>query len=305
MKYYKIPDCTLKISCLGLGCMRMAAKTVNEADSLIQNAFELGINFFDHADIYGDGEAEIIFGQALKQSGIARKDIIIQSKCGIRKGCYDLSKKHILSSVDGILKRLRIDYLDFLLLHRPDPLWELEEIAEVFQQLYDSGKVRYFGVSNQSAFQMDVLQSVINQKLLISQMQFSIAHSQLIDSGLNVNLSKEAALNTDGGLMEYCRKNSILVQAWSPLQYGFFEGTFINNPIYSGLNQILSSIAQDKRVNAVAIALSWLLRNTTPVQPIIGTMNVTHLKEAAKAAEVELTREEWYEIYCSSGKKLP
>lgn len=306
MNYYEIPDCSLLIPCLGLGCMRMAAKTVDEVERLLHGAVELGINFFDHADIYGDGEAERIFGKALKQSGIMRKDIIIQSKCGIRSGCgYDLSKKYILSSVDGILRRLQVERLDFLLLHRPDALWEPEEIAEAFEQLHNSGKVRYFGVSNQSAFQMDVLQRVMEQRLIVSQMQFSIAHSQMIDSGLNVNLSREEAPDRDGGLMDYCRKNSVLMQAWSPLQYGFFEGSFINSPLYPRLNQVLEHLAQEKDVTPVAVALAWLLRNTIPVQPIIGTMNMDHLKEAAKAAEVELSRKEWYDIYCAGGKQLP
>lgn len=306
MKYYDIPGCALRLPCLGMGCMRMSVKTVDEVEKLLHCAIELGINFFDHADIYGNGEAEIVFGKALKQSSIMRKDIIIQSKCGIRNGAgYDLSKKYILSSVDGILKRLQVERLDFLLLHRPDALWEPDEIAEAFDQLHDSGKVRYFGVSNQNAFQMDVLQSATGHKLMVSQMQFSIAHSQMIDSGLYVNLSQEGAVNRDGGLLDYCRKNEILMQAWSPLQYGFFEGSFINSPLYPGLNQVLLRLAHEKKVDSAAIALAWLLRNTISVQPIIGTMNMNHLKEAARAAEVELTREEWYEIYCAAEKQLP
>lgn len=306
MKYYEIPQCSLRIPYLGLGCMRMAGKTVDEAERLIQEAVKRGINFFDHADIYGDGEAEVIFGKALKQSGIPRKDVILQSKCGIRKGCcYDLSKEYILSSVDGILKRLQVERLDFLLLHRPDALWKPEEIGEAFERLYHSGKVKYFGVSNQSAFQMDYLQSEVNQKLIVSQMQFSIAHSQMIDSGLNVNLPGEISAERDGNLINYCRKNSILMQAWSPLQYGFFEGSFLGNSRYTKLNWVLERLAREKEVSVSAIAIAWLLRNTTPVQPIVGTMNIEHLEEAAQAADVKLTREEWYEIYCASGKQLP
>lgn len=304
MKYYEKEK--LKIPYIGLGCMRMAGKDVNEVEKLLQGAVEMGINFFDHADIYADGEAEIVFGKALKQSGILRKDIIIQSKCGIQPGVgYDLSKNYILSSVDGILKRLNIERLDILLLHRPDALWEIEEICEAFDILYNSGKVQYFGVSNQSSFQMDLLQSELHQKLIISQMQFSVAHCAMIHDGLNVNVPNEAVQSNDGGLMQYCKKKSILMQAWSPLQYGFFEGSFINSPKYPELNNVLDKIAWDKEVSKTAVALAWILRNVTMIQPIVGTMQLSHLEEAAQAAEISLSKEEWYAIYCAAGNRLP
>ena len=304
MKYYKKEK--IKIPYIGLGCMRMAGMNVNEVEKLIHGAVEMGINFFDHADIYGNGEAEIVFGKALKQSGILRKDVIIQSKCGIRSGIgYDLSKEYILESVDGILQRLGIERLDILLLHRPDALWELEEICEAFDLLYYSGKVRYFGVSNQNSFQMDLLQSELHQKLIVSQIQFSIAHCTMIHDGLNVNVPDEIAQNSDGGLMQYCKRNNILMQAWSPLQYGFFEGSFIDSPKYPELNNILEKIAQNKNVTKAAIALAWILRNVTPIQPIVGTMQLSHLEEAARACDISLSKEEWYAIYCAAGNRLP
>lgn len=304
MKYYEKEK--LKIPYIGLGCMRMAGRDVNEVEKLIHGAVEMGINFFDHADIYGNGEAESIFGKALKQSGILRKDVIIQSKCGIRPGIgYDLSKDYILSSVDGILKRLNVERLDILLLHRPDALWELEEICEAFDRLHNSGKVQYFGVSNQNSFQMDLLQSELHQRLMISQMQFSIAHCAMVHDGLNVNVPNEIAQNNDGGLLQYCKRNSILMQAWSPLQYGFFEGSFIESPKYPELNNILEKIAQNRGVTKAAVALAWILRNVTMIQPIVGTMRLSHLEEAAKAVEISLSREEWYAIYCAAGNRLP
>lgn len=304
MKYYTKGK--LKIPCIGLGCMRMAGNDVNKIERLLHGAIEMGINFFDHADIYGNGEAEVVFGKALKNSSILRKDVIIQSKCGIRPGKgYDLSKEYILSSVDGILQRLQIERLDILLLHRPDVLGEPEEICEAFDRLYYSGKVQYFGVSNQSCFQMDLLQSELHQKLIISQMQFSIAHCAMIHDNLNVNVPNEAVQSNDGGLLQYCKRNSILMQAWSPLQYGFFEGSFIDSPRYPELNHVLEKIAQEKGVNKAAVALAWILRNVTMIQPIVGTMRLSHLEEAAKASEISLSREEWYAIYCASGNRLP
>lgn len=304
MKYYEKEK--LKIPYIGLGCMRMAGKDVSEVEKLLHGAMEIGINFFDHADIYGNGEAEIVFGKALKQSGILRKDVIIQSKCGIRPGIgYDLSKDYILSSVDGILRRLNVERLDILLLHRPDALWEIEEICETFDRLHHSGKVKYFGVSNQNSFQMDLLQSELHQKLIISQMQFSIAHCAMIHDGLNVNVPNETAPNNDGGLMQYCKRNSILMQAWSPLQYGFFEGSFIDSPKYPELNHVLDKIARKKGVTKAAVSLAWILKNITMIQPIVGTMQLSHLEEAAKAPEISLSKEEWYAIYCAAGNRLP
>lgn len=304
MKYYEKEK--LNIPYIGLGCMRMAGKDVNEVEKLINGAVEIGVNFFDHADIYGNGEAEIVFGKALKQSGILRKDIIIQSKCGIREGAgYDLSKDYILASVDGILKRLGIERLDILLLHRPDALWQPEEICEAFDILYYSGKVQYFGVSNQNSFQMDLLQSELHQKLIVTQMQFSIAHCSMIHDGLNVNVPNERVQGNDGGLMQYCKHNSILMQAWSPLQYGFFEGSFIDSPKYPELNHVLEKIAYNRGVTKSAVALAWILRNVTMIQPIVGTMQLSHLEEAVKATEITLSKEEWYTIYCAAGNRLP
>ena len=248
LKNLKIANSQLEASQIALGCMRITGlKEIKEVRELVDTAMECGINFFDHADIYGQGESERIFGKAV--DGIAREKMIIQTKCGIRSGiCYDFSKEHILESVDKSLKRLNTDYVDVLLLHRPDTLMEPEEVAEAFDILEKEGKVRYFGVSNQNSMQMELLQHYCSQKLIFNQLQFSVAHCDIIDSGLNVNVHNEAGCVRDGSILEYCRLKEVTIQAWSPFQYGFFEGVFIGNEKFPELNQMLNELAEKYHV---------------------------------------------------------
>jgi len=229
----------------------------------------------------------------------------LQSKCGIRKGFFDFSKEHILSSVDGILKRLKTEYLDILLLHRPDALVEPEEVAEAFDILEKSGKVRHFGVSNQNPMQISLLQKYIKQKIIINQLQLSIAHANMISAGFNVNLENNSAINRDGGILDYCRLNEITIQPWSPFLYGYFEGVFLDNDKFPQLNKVIDRIALEKGVKNTAIAIAWILRHPAKMQPIVGTTNHKRLKDICKASEVVLTREEWYEIYRAAGNVLP
>ena len=136
---------------------------------------------------------------------------------------YDFSKSHILKSVDGILKRLNTDYLDALLLHRPDPLVEPEEVAEAFELLHSSGKVRSFGVSNQSPMLIELLQKYVNQPLVINQLQFGVAHTPYAGSGaFSSNMTADQSVDRSSEILEYCRLKDIAIQAWSPFQYGFF-----------------------------------------------------------------------------------
>lgn len=222
--------------------------SVKEVRGLIDTAVDCGINFFDHADIYAGGEAERIFGQAV-DAGL-REKIFIQTKCAIRPGiCYDFSKKHILESVDKSLARLNTDYIDILLLHRPDTLMEPEEVAEAFDILERAGKVRYFGVSNQNAMQIELLNHYCGKKILIDQLQFSIAHCDIIDSGINVNVHNDAGANRDGSVLEYCRLKDITIQAWSPFQYGMFEGVFLNSDKYPELNRLIGELAEKYQVD--------------------------------------------------------
>lgn len=304
MKHIKLGG-VLPSSAIALGAMRIADMSDKCVDRLLGCAMESGINFFDHADIYGNGRSEEVFGNALKRSSGLREKILIQSKCGIRQGMYDFSKGYILSSVDGILSRLQIDYLDVLLLHRPDTLMDEFEVGEAFETLLQSGKVRYFGVSNQSPLQMELTGSEFSGKLLVNQMQISLANCPMIDAGLNVNTMFPEGIVRDNGLLEYARLHHITLQAWSPLQYGFFEGNFVGSDKYLELNKKLNQLAEKYNVTPVAIAIAWLLRHPVGIQPILGTTSDIHLQEAVKATEIELTREEWYELYLSVGKRLP
>ncbi|GER67614.1 oxidoreductase [Weizmannia acidilactici] len=290
---------------IALGCMRMDALSEKDAQTMIETAVEHGINFFDHADKYGKGESESIFANALKNTSIKREDIILQSKCGIEDRMYNFSKEHILEAVDGSLQRLKTDYLDILLLHRPDPLMEPEEIAEAFSILQNSGKVRQFGVSNFHPYQVDLVQKYISQKLIVNQLQFSIAHTGMIDFGMHVNMKDERSINHDGGVLEYSRLHDITIQAWSPFQYGFFEGVFIDNPKFPELNEKLGQLAEEKGVSKMAIATAWILKHPAKIQVIVGTMNPGRLEKIAEASNIALTRQEWYDIYFAAGNDLP
>ena len=290
---------------ISLGCMRMGGLSVTEADRVIQTALDEGIDFFDHADIYGGGSAEEKFAETLSGHPGVREKIILQSKCGIRNGQYDFSKEHILSSVEGILKRLRTDYLDALLLHRPDTLMEPEEVAEAFDILHNSGKVRHFGVSNQNPMQMELLGRYLNQKIIANQLQLSITNTGMIDAGLNVNMRNEATINRDGGVLEYCRLKDITIQPWSPFQYGFFSGVFLGNEKFPELNAKINEMSKKYGAPNSAIAIAWILRHPAKMQPIIGTMNPQRIKDICKASSIELSRADWYDIYLSAGNKLP
>jgi len=305
MKYIDIGGEKIKASEIALGCMRIASKPINEVRELINTALEEGINFFDHADIYGGGKSEEVFAEAIGRNSNIREKIIIQTKCGIRRGYYDFSKEHILESVDGSLRRLKTDYIDILLLHRPDTLMEPEEVAEAFSILHTVGKVRNFGVSNFHPLQIELLNRYLNQRIIVNQLQLSIAHTGMIDFGFNVNMKVDQATNRDLGVLEYCRLKNITIQAWSPFQYGFFEGTFMGNSKFKELNERIEEIASKKGVPSIAIPIAWILRHPAKIQPIVGTTNASRLKDICRASEVELSREEWYELYRSAGNRLP
>ncbi|MGG1550260.1 aldo/keto reductase [Paenibacillus ferrarius] len=295
----------LQVPVVAVGCMRMNALEKREAEAFIQTALEQGANFFDHADIYGGGRSEEIFADAFGMNANKRESIILQSKCGIRKGMFDFSKEHILTSVDKILKRLQTDYLDVLLLHRPDTLVEPEEVAEAFDTLEREGKVRHFGVSNQHPLQIELLRKYVKQPLVANQLQLSITNATMITSGFNVNMENAAAVNRDGGILDYCRLHDITIQPWSPFQYGFFEGVFLGSDKYPELNAKIDEIAAKYEVTNTTIAIAWILRHPAKMQPVIGTMNATRLQECIKASDIQLTRQEWYEIYLAAGNVLP
>lgn len=305
MKAIKFGTSPLEVPAIGLGCMRLPGLGSREAvRGLVDAALDQGIHFFDHADIYGRGEAERLFGEAVDPA--LRDKLILQTKCAIRPGvCYDFSKEHILSSVDGSLTRLNTDHVDILLLHRPDALMEPEEVAEAFTTLKQQGKVRYFGVSNHNPAQIELLNHYCGGQIMANQLQLSIPHCDFIDAGLNVNIHNEAGVDRDGGVLEYCRLKGITVQAWSPFQYGTFEGVFVGSEKYPALNRLLDELAEQYAVTPSAIAVAWILRHPARIQTIVGTTNRQRLADIAKASEITLTREEWYALYLAAGKNLP
>ncbi|MBP5608097.1 MAG: aldo/keto reductase [Lachnospiraceae bacterium] len=309
MKNINIVNGPQNVSAIVQGCMRMPALDVKEAAEVIRTGYECGINFFDHATCYGEnGAAESRFGAAFPMTGIAREDVFIQSKCGLcfDRNEFDWTKDNILSSVDDILRRLNIEYLDTLLLHRPDVLCDPEEVAEAFDILEQAGKVRYFGVSNLVPMQIELLKKYVKQPLVINQVQLSLEQSQLIDQALYMNnKTTEFSINRDGNALDYCRLKDITIQAWSPLQIGMFGGTFIDNPDFPELNKALGELAEREGVSKTAIALAWILRHPAGMQAIIGTMNPGHIKDACAAADVSLSHHDWYALYLAAGKYLP
>jgi len=305
MRTMKLGNSTLELPVISVGCMRINSLDKTEAERFVHAALEEGANFFDHADIYGGGECEEIFADAIQMNANIRGQMTLQSKCGIRKGMFDFSKEHILESVDGILKRLRTDYLDILLLHRPDTLVEPDEVAAAFDLLESSGKVRHFGVSNQNPMQIQLLKKSVKQPLVANQLQLSITNANMISQGFNVNMENEPAVNRDGSILDFCRLNDITIQPWSPFQYGFFEGVFLDNDKFPELNKKINEIAKKYDVMNTTIVIAWLLRHPAGMQPVTGTMNIERLKDCCKASDVHLTREEWYGIYRASGNVLP
>jgi len=305
LRTIKLGTSSLEVPVLAIGCMRINSLDKPEAERFVQTSLEQGANFFDHADIYGGGSCEEIFADAIHMSPSVREKVILQSKCGIRQGQFDFSKEHILEAVDGILSRLKTEYLDVLLLHRPDALVEPEEVAEAFDKLEREGKVRHFGVSNQKPMQIELLAKFVKQPLVANQLQLSITNATMISNGVNVNMENTSAVDRDGSVLDYCRLHDITVQPWSPFQYGFFEGVFLGSDKFPELNKKIDEIAAKHSVTNTTIAIAWLLRHPAQMQPVTGTMNVERLKDCCKASEIRLTREEWYEIYRAAGNVLP
>ncbi|MBQ9794527.1 MAG: aldo/keto reductase [Clostridia bacterium] len=294
----------MQVPTVAVGCMRIAEMEPRQLEAFIATAMENGANFFDHADVYGGGVCETVFGKAM--AGYDRAKLLIQTKCGIVAGkMYDFSYDYIVSSVEGSLKRLNTDYVDVLVLHRPDALMEPEEVARAFAHLKESGKVRYFGVSNHNSYQLELLQKYLDMPICTNQLQFGIMHAPMVQSGINVNLYNDSATNRDGGVLDYCRLKDITIQPWSPMQYGFFEGCFVDNENFPKLNAVMEEIASAYGISKTALAISWILRHPAKMQPVTGTTNLQRLRDSLQATEVSITREEWYRIYKAAGNQLP
>ena len=308
MKYIPFGQEKSELSEIVLGMMRISDKSVKEVEELVETALSVGINAFDLADIYGGGRCEELLGQVLNNRPDLREKMWIQSKCGIRIEeftYFDFSKDYILESVDGILKRLQVDYLDSLLLHRPDALMEADQVAEAFDILHKSGKVRDFGVSNQNPMMMELLKKEVKQPLTINQLQLSAAFTPGFDAGFHVNMEGDKATVRDGSVFEYCKLNDMVIQAWSVLQFGYFKGNFVGKEQFQDLNDVLNRLALKYGVSPSSIAIAWVLRYPAKMQAIVGTTNPNHLIEASQASNFSLTRKEWYEIYLAAGNDLP
>ena len=296
----------IKVPAVALGCMRLEALTPEEAAKYLEKAVSLGIDFFDHADIYGQGRCESLFAKALAQTQLKREDLWIQSKCGIVSGvCYNFDKEHILKATDGILQRLNVEYLDSLLLHRPDALMEPEEVAAAFDQLHDQGKVRHFGVSNHNPGQIKLLKKYVDQPIEADQLQFGLGHAGMVSRGMEANVHSDGAASRDGGILDYCRLEDITIQTWSPFQYGFFRGPFFGAPGYEKLDEELKVLGAEYGVSPTTLASAWILRHPAGMQLIAGTMKEARLEEIAAAANVKLSREHWYRLYLAAGYSMP
>ena len=308
MRYITLGQDDKELSEIVLGMMRIEDKSVKEVEELVETALSVGINAFDLADIYGRGRCEELLGLVLKNRPDLREKMWIQSKCGIRIeefSYFDFSKEYILQSVDGILERLQVDYLDSLLLHRPDALMESDQVAEAFDLLYKQGKVRDFGVSNQNPMMMELLKKDVKQPLAVNQLQLSAAFTPGFESGFHVNMEDSQAAIRDGSIFEYCKLHDVVIQAWSVLQFGYFKGNFVGNEKFQALNQVLDRLAIKYGVTSSTIAISWILRYPAKMQAVVGTTNPKHLREVSQAANFSLTRKEWYEIYLAAGNNLP
>ncbi len=307
MQYNNIGKSSISASRVALGLMRSSLYGPKEMQALMETALEEGINFLDNADIYAwKTPSEIIYGEVLEAAPYLRDKFIVQTKCGIcRAGYYDSSYEHIMESAEQSLKRMKLDSIDILLLHRPDALVEPEEVARAFDELHSSGKVKHFGVSNMNPGQIENLKRCVRQDIIVDQVEMSIVHAPMIDAGIHVNMTSELSLMRDGSLLDYAQCNQMGIQAWSILQISLRGGTFLDNPAYPELNAVLERLAEKYGATKSAIAAAWLLRHPAKIQAIAGTVNPRHLREVARAADIKLTRPEWYELYQSVGKKIP
>ena len=306
-----VPFGTTTASAVIAGMMRIDDKNDAHIRDLYRTARDAGIDYFDHADIYGGSMhfCERRFGDALQLSSGERAEITLQTKCGIvpSQGMFDFSYEHIVTQVDGSLRALRTDYLDVLLLHRPDALVEPDEVARAFDELAASGKVRAFGVSTHTPRQIDLLRTAVQQPLVANQLQLSITHAPIIAQPIAMNMAgEEQSVERDGGgIVEYCRAGDITIQAWSPFQAGFFSGVFLGNPEYPELNAVIDRLAAQYGVTPIGIATAWITRHPANMQVVLGTTTPQRVADAAAGADVELSRAEWYELFRAAGHLLP
>lgn len=310
MKTFTLPGTELTVPNVVLGLMRIQEKSDDEVRTLVRAARDAGISFFDHADVYGSAlhGCEQRFAEAMALTPSERAEIVLQTKAGIvREGPYfDYSYEHIVESVDGSLAALGTDYIDILLLHRPDALVEPDEVARAFDDLAAAGKVRSFGVSNHTPGQIELLRKSVSQPIVANQLQLSVTHAPLVAQGVAANMQAlDQSISRDSGTLDYCRLHDITVQAWSPFQAGFFNGVFLGSPDYPELNAVIDRLAAQYDVPAIAIATAWITRHPAQMQVVLGTTTPQRVTDAALGSDVRLTRSEWYEMFRAAGYTVP
>jgi predicted oxidoreductase len=310
VKTFTLPGTELTVPNVVLGLMRIQEKTDEEVRELVRTARDAGISFFDHADVYGSAlhGCETRFAEAMQLTPSEREQIVLQTKAGIvGDGPYfDFSYEHIVESVNGSLAALGTDYIDILLLHRPDALVEPDEVARAFDELSAAGKVRAFGVSNHTPGQIELLRRSVSQPIVANQLQLSVTHAPLVAHGVASNMQAlDQSISRDSGTLDYCRLNDITVQAWSPFQAGFFTGTFLGSPGYPELNAVIDRIAAQYDVPAIAVATAWITRHPAQMQVVLGTTSPERVAGAALGSDLPLTRAEWYEMFRAAGYTVP
>lgn len=312
MRYQNLGKSGTAASRVGMGVMRMGGIEQDAATEAVRTALECGIDFFDSADIYGAGESSRKLGCALHELGVERKNVVLQTKFGIapdftgeHQGIYDFSRDHLIGSLEAELDRLQTDYVDFVLLHRFDTLCDLDELHGAIDEIVSSGMARHIGVSNMGPWTCELLQANLDQNLEVNQLQFGLCHAGMVKMQMHENMADEDAADRDGGALAYSQLRGMTIQAWSPLQFGTFAGTFLDNPDFPELNAELAKTAETHGVGKDTIATAWILRHPAHMQVIAGTMNPDHIRSTAAAADVELTRQEWYDLYRAAGNDLP
>ncbi|WFE40819.1 aldo/keto reductase [Micromonospora sp. WMMD998] len=306
-----IRDNRLIYGCMGLGGgwddEPYGAPEIAAAQAAVEAALEIGVTAFDHADIYRNGKAEAVFGEVLARAPELRSRVQIQTKCGIRlagedgPGRYDLRGTHITHSVERSLHRLRTDVLDVLLLHRPDPLADPDEVAEALTSLHRQGLVRQFGVSNMAAAQIAHLQASLDVPLVVNQLEMSLARRDWVEAGVLVNTAESTGTGFPLGTLEHCRAHRIGVQAWAPLARGRFTGAG-RTPADRETAERVAALADAKGTTPEAIVLWWIQRHPARVTPVIGTATPDRIRACRDAAgrAPELTREEWYDLWVTA-----
>jgi len=311
MKTFTLPGTDLTVPNVTLGMMRISEMSDEDVQNLVRTARESGIDFFDHADVYGgDHGCERRFAEAMQLTPSQRAEIVLQTKAGIvptEAGAYfDYSYEHIIEAANASLTALNTDYIDILLLHRPDALVEPEDVARAFDELAATGKVRAFGVSNHTPGQIDLLKKYVTQPIVANQLQLSITHSPLIAHGVSSNmLGEDQSIDRDRGILDYCRLHDITIQAWSPFQAGFFDGVFLDSPKYPELNAVIDRLAAQYNVPPIAIATAWITRHPARIQVVLGTTNAERVAGAAQGSDIPLTRPEWYDLFRAAGHIVP